>query len=378
MKPRPGADLTAARRQCAVEQQLKSIYNIFMKSFSRGLKIDVRRLQVLRELRLRSTIGATALALNLTPSAVSQQIAALSRDIGVALLAPNGRGVRLTPQAQLLLEHATLIDAQLERARADLAAMEEGTIGRFVVGTFSTAVSGLVAPAIERLRSQRPGLRVGVEDAEAPECFGRLDRGDLDIVIAVDYRSGPSREDARYHRQELLDDPLWVAVPEGHPQARRASIELRALAQERWIMGAMHGPCLEATLGACAAAGFNPEVVHRVNDWSAFVPLVAAGSVGLIPRLGIDATLLRGVTVRPVAGRWRPSRHLYLAVRAGAERSPALAAVLSALQAAARERAAEIAVSGARTALRRGQQALRARKRTSLENTRCPANARSL
>jgi DNA-binding transcriptional LysR family regulator len=328
-----------------------------MKSFSRGLRIDVRRLRVLRELQLRLTIGATARALNLTPSAVSQQIAALSRDLGVALLAPIGRGVRLTAPAQLLLEHATLIDAQLERARADLAAMEEGTIGRFVIGAFSTAVSGLVAPAIERLQNQRPGIRVCVEDAEAPECFVRLDRGDLDIVIAVDYRSGPSREDARYYREELLDDPLWVAVPEGHPQAGRASIDLRSLAKERWVMGAVHGPCLEATLGACAAAGFNPGVVHRVNDWSAFVPLVAAGSVGLIPRLGIDATPLRGVAVRPVAARWRPSRHLYLAIRAGAERSPAMASVLSTLQAAARERAAEMVASGAHPAPKRRRQA---------------------
>jgi DNA-binding transcriptional LysR family regulator len=316
-----------------VEQHLKSIYNIFMKSFSRGLKIDVRRLQVLRELRLHSTIGATAQALNLTPSAVSQQIAALSRDIGAPLLAPNGRGVRLTPQAQLLLEHATLIDMQLERARADLAAMEQGTIGRFAVGAFATAVSGLVAPAIEHLRDQCPGISIRVEEAEAPECFVRLDRGDLDMAIAVDYRSGPLREDARYHREELLDDPFWVAVPEGHPQAGRVSIDLRTLAKERWVMGAMNGPCLQAALGACAAAGFTPEVAHRVNDWSAFVPLVASGSVGLIPHLAINATLLRGVTVRPVARRWRSSRHLYLAIRAGAERSPAMAAVLSALQA---------------------------------------------
>jgi DNA-binding transcriptional LysR family regulator len=342
-----------------VEQQLKSIYNIFMKSFSKSLRIDVRRLQVLRELQRCSTVGATARALNLTPSAVSQQIAALSRDIGVALLAPNGRGVRLTAQAQLLLEHATLIDAQLERARADLAAMEDGTIGRFVLGTFSTAVSGLVAPAIERLRNQCPGIRINVEDAEAPECFLRLDRGDLDIVIAVDYHSGPSREDARYHREELLDDPLWVAVPEGHPQAGRASIDLRVLAKDRWIMGAVHGPCLEATLGACAAAGFNPGVVHRVNDWSAFVPLIAAGGVGLIPHLGIDATPLRRVAVRPVAGPWRPSRHLYLAIRAGSERSAAMAVVLAALQASARERATEIAASGPHSATRRSRQVSR-------------------
>lgn len=321
-----------------------------MKSFSRSLKIDVRRLHVLRELQLRSTIGATARALNLTPSAISQQIAALGRDIGVPLVAPCGRGIRLTPQAQLLLEHATLIDAQLERARADLAAMEQGAVGRFALGAFATAVSGLIAPALAQLRDQRPGIRVFVEEVEAPECFVRLDRGDLDIVIAVEHRSGPHPDDARYHRAELLDDPLWVAVPDGHPQARRRSIDLRALAKERWIAGAIHGPCREAVLGACAAAGFNPDVAHRVNDWSALVRLVAAGGgVGLIPYLGIDATLLGNVVVRPPAGRWKPSRHLYVVVRAGAERSPAMASVLSALLAAARERSAKMTRFSARS-----------------------------
>jgi DNA-binding transcriptional LysR family regulator len=324
-----------------------------MKSFSRGLMIDVRRLQVLRELRTRSTIAATARALNLTPSAVSQQIAALSRDMGVALLSPQGRGVKLTPHAQVLLEHATLIEVQLERARADLAAMQAGTTGRFVIGTFATAVAGLVAPAMRALRDTRPGIRLTVQDAEAPDCFAGVDRGDLDIVIAVDSRTGPSRQEARYHREDLLDDPLWVAVPEDHPLAASASIDLRLLTQESWVIGALHGPCQEATLAACAAAGFNPDVLHQVNDWSAFVPLVAAGSVGLIPRLGIDTTPLTGVAVRPVAGRWQPSRHLFAAVRAGAERSPAMAAVLSALQDAARERAAEIAAAGAPGTVRR-------------------------
>jgi DNA-binding transcriptional LysR family regulator len=71
--------------------------------------------------------------------------------------------------------------------------MEEATIDRFAVGAFATAVSGLAAPATERLRDQRPGIGVGVEEAAAPECFARLDRGDLDIVIAVDCRTGSSR-----------------------------------------------------------------------------------------------------------------------------------------------------------------------------------------
>ena len=305
-----------------------------MKSFRRDLSIDVRRLRLLRELRTHLTIGATARALHLTPSAVSQQIAGLSRDLGFPMLAPRGRGVRLTPQAELLLEHAALIDAQLERARADLSAMEQGLVGRVAIGAFATAISGLVAPAVLQLRRQFPRLRPWIEEIDAPECFTRLDRGDLDLVITVDFESGPHRDDVRYHRRELLDDPLLVALCQHHALASRTSIDLRDLARERWIIGAARGPCREAGLAACAAAGFNPDVAHRVNDWAALIRLTAADcGVALIPRLAINTSSLRGVVVRPVHGLAHPSRHIYAAVRAGAESSPTLAPLLSALQA---------------------------------------------
>jgi len=310
-----------------------------MKSFSPNLIVDVRRLRVLRELQARKTIAATARALNLTPSAISQQIAALSRHIGAPLLAPNGRGVRLTAQAHLLLEHATLVDAQLERARAELAALEEGALARLSIGAFATAISGLVVPALAHVRQAYPGMQLTIEEAEAPESFTRLARGDLDVVITVDYPSGPHRGDVRYHRRELLDDVLRVALPRKHALARRKSIDLRALALERWIVGATHGPCGGAGLAACAAAGFNPDVAHRVNDWAALMRLVAAGcGIALIPRLAVETGSSDDLVVRPLSRRWQSSRHIYAAVRAGAERSPAVASMLSALGAVARKR----------------------------------------
>ena len=320
-----------------------------MHSFRKNLTLDVRRLRLLREFKSRSTIVATARALHLTPSAISQQIAALSRDVGVPLLAPYGRGVRLTPQAELLLQHATLVDAQLERARADLAAMERGAIGRVVVGAFATIVSSVLAAALTRLKAEHPGIRMLIREIEAPECFTSLDQGDLDLLITVDYRAGPHRGDPRYHRTELLDDPLWVVLPRRHALARKIAIDLADLAHERWNIGASQGPCLEAALTACAAAGFNPSVDHRMNDWSALVRLVAAGcGVALVPQLALDASQLRDVAVRPVMGSSRPNRHIYAAVRSGTERSPVIAAALAALATAASERAA--AMNSARLA----------------------------
>ena len=308
-----------------------------MEPFRNTFTVDVRRLRVLRELRQRGTIGATAKALALTPSAISQQLASLSREVGVPLLAPQGRGVRLTPQAQILLEHGAAVDAQLERARADLAAFEEGQVGRVAVGAFATVIAGLIAPALQRLRRERPRLAVSAQEVDAPECFSALDRGDLDLVVTVDYRSGPPRGDRRYWRQDLLDDHLLVALPEGHPLAARRAIDLLALADEQWVVGGTRGPCQEAVLGACAAAGFTPDAVHRVDDWNALLALVAAGcGVGLIPMLALTGPGPEGVALRPPAGPLRPCRHLYAAMRAGSERSPCIVPVLAALDAAAR------------------------------------------
>jgi DNA-binding transcriptional LysR family regulator len=308
-----------------------------MEPFSEVLTIDVRRLRVLRELAQRGTVGATAEALHLTPSAVSQQIAALARETGVPLVAPRGRGVRLTPQALLLLDHAAAIGAQLERARADLAGFRDGSRGQVALGAFATAIAALVAPALARLGRERPGLRLVVREIEAPACFTRLDAGDLDLVVTVDYRLGPGRADARYGRLELLDDPLRILLPADHPRAAQAAVALADLAEDPWVSGAERGPCHEVGLAACAAAGFNPQVRHQVNDWGAAAALVAAGQgVALVPALALPGALPPGVAVRPPAGPQVPGRHLYAAYRAGAGDHPSLAPVLAALAAAAR------------------------------------------
>ena len=311
-----------------------------MEPFSPTCTIDIRRLRVLRELRMQGTVAATAAALNLTPSAISQQISALSREAGVPLLEPHGRGVRLTPQAALLLEHAAVIDAQMERARADLAAFDQGSVGQITLGAFATAITGIVAPALVRLRRERPRLRVAVLESEAPDAFTRLDAGDLDVVITVDYHGGPDRrhgDPARYGRLDLLTDPLLVALGAEHPLAAQAAVDLKDLAAEPWILGALRGPCQEVGLAACTSAGFSPQIEHRANDWAAVFALVAAGcGVALVPRMAVAHGLPAGAVLRPLRGPGRPSRHIYAAIRAGSERYPSLVPVLAALEAVAR------------------------------------------
>ncbi|MFI2432336.1 LysR family transcriptional regulator [Streptomyces sp. NPDC018693] len=309
-----------------------------MDPLSPAFTIDLRRLTVLRELQRRGSLARTAEALHLTPSAVSQQLSALARELGVPLTERDGRGVRLTGQARVLLDHADVIAAQLERARADLAAYGEGGRGAVTIGGFSSGILGLLPPALRALRERLPRLRVDVVEAEPPDLFTALDGGQVDVAVAVDFAAAPPHTDRRYSREDLLTDVLDIALPAGHRLADRDHVELRELAAEPWIVGAARSCCGAVARSVCAAAGFTPDIRHAVNDWSALAALVESGQgVALIPRLVHSAYAHRDLVLRPAAGE-PPSRNVFVAVRAGSETDPVLTAVREELRVAAAAR----------------------------------------
>ena len=184
-----------------------------MTMFSKDFTIDPRRLRVLREVGLRGTVTSAASGLHLTPSAVSQQIAALSRDLGVPLLEKTGRGVRLTGQAQVILTHATVVQAQFERARADLAAFADGRTGQVSVAGFATGIAGLIAPAMRQLRTTRPGITVTAIEMEPPDASPASLRWIRQLACrayssALAGRPGPVHLNLPLREPLVLDGPL--------------------------------------------------------------------------------------------------------------------------------------------------------------------------
>ncbi|GGV44872.1 LysR family transcriptional regulator [Streptomyces spectabilis] len=291
---------------------------------------DIKKLRILRALRDHGTVTAAAGALSMTPSAVSQQLSNLARQLDVTLLEARGRRVRLTDAAHLVLRHAEAVFAQLERADAELAAHVRGDAGEVRVGAFSTAVPALVVPAVRALREARPGVSVRVREAEAAQAYELLAAGDVDLALSLAAQA-PARRDPRFTGVTLCADPLDVALPEGHPLARKRGLGLADLADEPWIFGGS-GPWSDITRAACEAAGFVPEQAHSAAGWTAILAMVEAGmGVALVPRMAGAAG--RGGVVTRGLGAERPHRHVIAATRRGA--GPAVAHVLTALRAAA-------------------------------------------
>ncbi|GGR26769.1 LysR family transcriptional regulator [Streptomyces roseolus] len=297
--------------------------------------IEARRLHILRAVADHRTVTAAAAALYLTPSAVSQQLAALEQETGHRLVDRSARGARLTPAGEILLSHANAVLAQLERAEAELAAYGSGEAGTVTVAAFATGIGLVVAPAIAGLAGTAPGIRVRVRDAEGDASLLMVLDRQVDVAVAVEYRGAPGEDDDRLTRVPLYAEPFDVVLPPGHALGATERIALADLAKDAWIGQSTGNPCHDVTVLACEYAGFAPRFEHVSDDFRAVVALAAAGAgAALVPRSALRGMDLRDVAVRPVDGV-APTRRVFAAVRRGSEGHPLIAPVLTALHTAA-------------------------------------------
>ena len=274
------------------------------------------------------SVTAAAARLGYTPSAISQQVAALEKEAGTELLERVGRGVRPTPAGLLLTEHADAIGRQVAEAETALTDLLAGHTGRLAVRYFATAGAHLVAPAVARLRTERPGVQIELRLA-GPDPLPAVREGRADLALVV----GPGDHEG-VRLLHLLDDPYLAVLPKAHPLAARRTLRLADLAGEPWVGSEWPGPCLDAQLGACAAAGFQPRFVVDSEDYATAQGFVAAGlGVTVIPRLGLGGRHPE-VAVRPLKGP-EPTRAILAAVRETAAPQPALEAFVEALREAA-------------------------------------------
>ncbi len=259
--------------------------------------LSTQRLALLLAVERTGSLTAAARELGCTTSALSQQVAALEREIQGAVLVRGPRGVRLTEAGAVLARHARAVRGQLVIAEREARGVVAGEAGRLRVAAFASAGAALVAPALPAFRALRPQVDVEIEQLEPSESIPRVHAGEADLAVVFTYPvASPPSLDGLASRV-LLDDPLLLAVPSGHRLAARPRVRLVDCRDETWVEGRDWGPSVRLLQDACRAAGFDPVIRHHSDDLVLLQALVAAGAgVALLPRLAA-AHLLPGVAV---------------------------------------------------------------------------------
>ncbi|GIF46076.1 DNA-binding transcriptional LysR family regulator [Asanoa ferruginea] len=292
--------------------------------------IDVHRLRVFREVARQGSFNRAATVLRLTPSAVSQQISALERSLGTAVVCRSTRGIEITDAGRVLVDAADTIAAELDCAEREIARLSSAG-PRLTIATFASGGQRLLPGALIRFSASHPEVTLTVLEAEPDESLLQVRSGAADLALTYHFDGPPpvSPDDrSGLTWTPLLDDPMWIVLPAGHRLAGRESLALADLAGERWVQG-----CLSATDMIdhyAALAGFEIEVACRGTDYVFAQALVRVGvGVSLVPGTALiaDADGLAMVPLEPP----RPSRRIGVATARRRSRDPLTRALVEAL-----------------------------------------------
>jgi len=298
--------------------------------------LDLHRLRLLQEFAVRGSIARTAAVLGYTPSAVSQQLAALEREAGTALLDRSARRAELTDAGRRLAGHAERILAMVEEAETDLSAEADEPAGRVVATAFPSAAVAF-APALARSLRAHPRLTLVLRQSGAGEGLRQVRAGEVDVAIVDDWTSrlGEEVDGSILTLHHLIRDPLVLVLPRTHPAAA-GPVDLPALRHEPWLAAPAGEPSRQAVDRLLAAVGVTPPVLSEFEGMATIVSLVARGiGIAILPRLAVTAADRRVVVAGLPLGL-DLARDVHAVARTASTGRPSVAVIMTALRAAAR------------------------------------------
>jgi molybdate transport repressor ModE-like protein len=302
--------------------------------------LDVRRLKVLREVASRGSFSAAADELYLSQSAVSQQVAALEKEVGMALLERTREGPKLTDAGRALLVHAEAAIARLEEAEHELAAIAGLEGGELRLASFPSASVTILTEALSRFAHNHPKVTLTATEHEPEESLQMLKAAEIDLAIVFDYPVLAAAADRDVDRVLLLTESMHLALPRNHPKASAEPVGLVDFSDEAWLCGVRPSSCGQAIVEACRDAGFEPRIAFESEEYQVLQGYVAAGlGVTLLPDMVLPTLHpdLVVVQTEPEA----PKRRVWAAVRAKGARSVATEAMLGILREVSAEFEAE-------------------------------------
>ena len=296
-------------------------------------RLDLQSVRIVRAIAESGSITGAARALGYSQPAISQHLQRTEARLGIPLVTRVGRSVRLTEAGSLLARHALTITSALDAAEgelADLAGLRTGTVR---LAAFPTASGTIVPRLLARMNELHPGIRITYIEAQPPEAVAMLREGSIDLAVTFSYpgdRADPHRDSASgLVLETLFTEEMVAVIPSDHPLAAGGTVDMRQLADERWIAGCPR--CRGHLLAVCEVAGFVPAITFETDNASAVLSMVASGlGVAMLPRLALaTATVPAGAVIRPHSPK--SERSIHVLATDGARRVPTLAVTSDAL-----------------------------------------------
>ncbi|GIG64367.1 LysR family transcriptional regulator [Phytomonospora endophytica] len=284
--------------------------------------LNLTHLRVLESVARHGSVTRAAKELHYSQPSVSHHLGRLETATGAKLVQRVGRGIRLTPEGELLALRATEILGRLNAASTELAARVGLRAGRVRVAGFQTVLSTLVPKAAVELARRHPGVELNLVDAHPAEGLRMLRSGHVDVALIFRGAGDPVEEDG-VRLVHLLDDPLYLV-------ADRPDQRLEDHRDSAWVGGCER--CLAATVSACERAGFVPRVAYFCDDTVVTQSLVAAGvGVAIVNGLALRAHRAPGVHATALP---EEPRRIYAATYGEPPDPPATTALLEILASA--------------------------------------------
>lgn len=271
-------------------------------------------------------------ALFLTPSAVSQQLAQLEREVGLALIDRSQRRVSLTPAGRVLAGYAERVEDELAEARRELTRFTERIAGPVRIAAFPTVIKHMLVPAMRDLAERHPKIVPVIHEVYGQPALQELRLGAVDVLITEQDMSLPTLPPASLTTRALYVDEYRIVAPPAWAEPPRTIAEL---AGAPWIAGEPDQACGQALDRLAALHGFEPRKVHVITEFGPTLALVAAGhGVAIVPALAlldVPEGQVRVSEIREVGARRLDAVTRVSRTRSG-EPDPVQAVVIAAIE----------------------------------------------
>ena len=264
--------------------------------------MEIHQLEMLRELGALGSVKAVAETLLVTPSAVSQQLAALQKSVDVPLTRKEGRNLVLTEAGQVLADAGAAVVSAMADARTAIGAYHGSPVAPVTLSGFHSAGQALFAPLARLLDGPgQPRILLSDEDVAQQDFPALTARYDLVLAHRMDHSARWPVE--RVAVIPLAHEPLDVALPAGHRLAGQRAVTADDVVGEPWVTSRTGYSPADVLSAVAAVSSRELNIVHRINDYSTVAALVAAGSViGLLPRYTARPVLNPDIVLRPLEG----------------------------------------------------------------------------